>query len=57
MVLGSVSQPFSGCTITGDWQAVELMELDLSKNRIGDKGVINMSAGMKNPYGHLKALK
>lgn len=56
-VLGSVSQLFSGCTRKTDWQAVELKELDLSMNCLRDVGVKDLSAGLMNPYSHLKTLK
>uniref|UniRef100_UPI0037E993A1 NACHT, LRR and PYD domains-containing protein 14-like n=1 Tax=Semicossyphus pulcher TaxID=241346 RepID=UPI0037E993A1 len=55
-VLCSVSQLYSGWMQKSDWQAVELKELDLSLNCLGDKGVKEISGGMKNPYSHLKTL-
>lgn len=56
-VLGSVSQLYSGLMRKTDWEAVELKELDLSMNCLGDLGVKEISAGLKNPYSHLKTLK
>lgn len=56
-VLCSVSQLYSGWMQKTDWQAVELIDLDLSMNCLGDKGVKDMSAGLKNPYSHLQTLK
>ncbi|KAM4583763.1 NACHT, LRR and PYD domains-containing protein 3-like [Odontesthes bonariensis] len=56
-VLCSVSQLYSGLMQQSDWQAVELRDLDLSMNCLGDKGVKEMSAGLKNPLSHLKTLK
>ncbi|XP_070683884.1 NACHT, LRR and PYD domains-containing protein 14-like [Pempheris klunzingeri] len=55
-VLCCISQLYSGDVQKTDWQAVELKELDLSMNCLGDKGVIEISAGLKNPYSHLKTL-
>ncbi|XP_044046714.1 NACHT, LRR and PYD domains-containing protein 12-like isoform X2 [Siniperca chuatsi] len=55
-VLCSVSQLYSGWMQRTDWQAVELKDLDLSMNCLRDKGVIEISAGLKNPYSHLKTL-
>lgn len=39
-----------------NWQATELRELNLSMNRFGDKGAINLADGFKNPYSHLQKL-
>ncbi|KAK5866594.1 hypothetical protein PBY51_020773 [Eleginops maclovinus] len=55
-VLCSLSQLYKGLTQKTDWQAVELRELDLSMNCIGDQGVREIAAGLKNPCTHLKAL-
>ncbi|XP_034044923.1 NACHT, LRR and PYD domains-containing protein 14-like [Thalassophryne amazonica] len=55
-VLCSVSQLYSGGKVQTSWQAVELKELDLSKNDFGDEGVREFSAGLRNPYIHLKTL-
>ncbi|XP_056226555.1 NACHT, LRR and PYD domains-containing protein 12-like [Seriola aureovittata] len=55
-VLCSVSLRYSGGMPNTDLQAVELRELDLSMNCLGDKGVREISAGLKNPYNHLKSL-
>ncbi|XP_042340307.1 NACHT, LRR and PYD domains-containing protein 12-like isoform X2 [Plectropomus leopardus] len=55
-VLCSISQLYSGHIQQTDWQAVELQDLDLSMNSLGDKGVKEMSAGLTNPYSHLKTL-
>lgn len=57
-VLSSVSQLYSRGTIKTDWQAVELIELNLSLNSLGDQGVQHISAGLEcNPYSHLQRLK
>ncbi|KAJ4944310.1 hypothetical protein JOQ06_012854 [Pogonophryne albipinna] len=56
-VLCSLSQLSKGLTQKNDWQAVELRELDLSMNCLGDQGVREISAGLKNPCSHLRALK
>ncbi|XP_076583591.1 NACHT, LRR and PYD domains-containing protein 3-like [Chaetodon auriga] len=55
-VLSSVSQLYSGWMKATDWQAVELTDIDLSMNCLGDSGVREISAGLKNPYSHLKTL-
>ncbi|KAM7418409.1 hypothetical protein PAMA_015840 [Pampus argenteus] len=55
-VLCSVSQLYNGLTQQTEWQAVELKDIDLSMNRITDKGVKDIAAGLKNPYSHLKTL-
>ncbi|XP_047431512.1 NACHT, LRR and PYD domains-containing protein 12-like [Mugil cephalus] len=55
-VLCSVSQLYSGLLKRTDWQAVGLTDLDLSMNLLGDAGVKEISAGLKNPYSHLKTL-
>ncbi|XP_051242064.1 NACHT, LRR and PYD domains-containing protein 12 [Dicentrarchus labrax] len=55
-VLCSVSQLYSGWTQRTDWQAVELKELDLSMNFLGDHGVREILGVMKNPYSHLTTL-
>lgn len=55
-VLCSVSQLYSGWIQKTDWQAVELKDLDLSMNCLRDKGVKEISAGLKNQYSHLKSL-
>lgn len=46
-VLGSVSQLSSGLMRKSDWKAVELKELDLSMNCLGDLGVKEISAFFK----------
>lgn len=56
-VLCSISQLYSGCMQRTEWQAVELRDLDLSMNYLGDRGVQEVSAGLKNPYSHLKTIK
>lgn len=56
-VLSSVSQLYSDGTIKTDWQAVELIELNLSLNSLGDQGADHISSGLEcNPYSHLKTL-
>lgn len=56
-VLSSVSQLYSEGIIKTDWQAVELIELDLSLNNLGDQGADSISSGLEcNPYSHLKRL-
>ncbi|XP_028254421.1 NACHT, LRR and PYD domains-containing protein 12-like [Parambassis ranga] len=39
-----------------EYHGVELSELDLSKNCIGDKGVYALSAVLRNPYSSLRRL-
>ncbi|XP_068448140.1 NACHT, LRR and PYD domains-containing protein 12-like [Clinocottus analis] len=55
-VLGSVSQLYIGAMKTSDLQAVELKELDLSMNCLGDDGVKELSCALKNPFSNLKIL-
>uniref|UniRef100_A0A3P8P3L5 NACHT domain-containing protein n=1 Tax=Astatotilapia calliptera TaxID=8154 RepID=A0A3P8P3L5_ASTCA len=55
-VLCSISQLTDGWMGVGEWQAVELIDLDLSMNHIGDKGVKEISPGLMNPLSHLKTL-
>lgn len=55
-VLCSISQLYKGLIQETDWQAVELKDLDLSMNRLGDKGVKEISDGLTNPFSHLKSL-
>ncbi|XP_005470210.1 NACHT, LRR and PYD domains-containing protein 14 [Oreochromis niloticus] len=55
-VLCSISQLTNGWMGIGEWQAVELIDLDLSMNHIGDKGVKEISPGLMNPLSHLKTL-
>ncbi|XP_071360677.1 ribonuclease inhibitor-like isoform X2 [Trachinotus anak] len=54
--LCSVSMRYNGWMLDTELQAVELRELDLSMNCLTDEGVKEFSAGLKNPYGHLKTL-
>lgn len=56
-VLCSISQLTDGWMGVGEWQAVELIDLDLSMNHIGDKGVKEISPSLMNPLSHLKTLK
>ncbi|XP_068583655.1 NACHT, LRR and PYD domains-containing protein 14-like [Cebidichthys violaceus] len=55
-VLCSVSQLYSGLMQKTGWQAVELKDLDLSMNCLGDEGVKEFSPGLRNPFSHLKTL-
>uniref|UniRef100_A0A3Q1FUM6 NACHT, LRR and PYD domains-containing protein 12-like n=2 Tax=Acanthochromis polyacanthus TaxID=80966 RepID=A0A3Q1FUM6_9TELE len=55
-VLCTVSQYYSVGVQQMNWQAVELRELDISMNLLGDRGVKEMSPGLQNPYSHLKTL-
>uniref|UniRef100_A0A3Q4MXI8 Uncharacterized protein n=1 Tax=Neolamprologus brichardi TaxID=32507 RepID=A0A3Q4MXI8_NEOBR len=55
-VLCSISQLTDGGMGVGEWQAVELIDLDLSMNHIGDKGVKEISPSLMNPLSHLKTL-
>ncbi|CAJ1053042.1 NACHT%2C LRR and PYD domains-containing protein 12-like [Xyrichtys novacula] len=55
-VLGSVSQLYQGWSQRSEWQAVELKELDISRNCLLDQGVKEIVGGLKNPYSHLKVL-
>ncbi|XP_030592849.1 NACHT, LRR and PYD domains-containing protein 12-like isoform X2 [Archocentrus centrarchus] len=54
-VLCSVSQLYNNW-MQNSWEAVELQELDVSMNRLGDRGVKGISAGLKNPLSHLRSL-
>lgn len=56
-VLCSVSHPYPYSGMWTGWQAVELVDVDLSMNNFGDAGIQEISAGLKNPYSHLKTLK
>lgn len=55
-VLCTVSQLYNCWLKEKDWYAVELRELDISMNLLRDKGVKEISIGLKNPYSHLKTL-
>ncbi|XP_041838720.1 NACHT, LRR and PYD domains-containing protein 12-like isoform X2 [Melanotaenia boesemani] len=55
-VLCSVSQLYSGVVQKTEWQAVELRDVDLSMNCLGDSGVKEISNGLRNPISHLKTL-
>ncbi|XP_029998097.1 NACHT, LRR and PYD domains-containing protein 14-like [Sphaeramia orbicularis] len=56
-VLACISQLYSQEFLPKTcWQAVELTDLDLSINCLTDKGVKELSTGLKNPYSHLKTL-
>ncbi|KAM3622800.1 uncharacterized protein V6R79_003320 [Siganus canaliculatus] len=39
-----------------DWQAVQLTDIDLSRNSLKDAGVREISAGLKSPYSSLRKL-
>ncbi|KAM6971886.1 ribonuclease inhibitor [Aplochiton taeniatus] len=39
------------------WQSLELYELDLSENCLGDNGVNELAEGLKNPLGNLNILR
>lgn len=54
-VLCSCSQLYDRW-MQNSWEAVELRELDVSMNRLGDRGVKGISAGLKNPSSHLRIL-
>lgn len=57
-VLSSVSQLYSKGAFKNDWQAVELIDLDISLNSLGDQGADHISSGLEcNPYSHLKKIK
>lgn len=55
-VLSCVSKLFNKEKQKTDWQATELKELNLSRNKFLDKGAINLSSGFLNPYSNLKKL-
>ncbi|XP_020795500.2 ribonuclease inhibitor-like isoform X1 [Boleophthalmus pectinirostris] len=38
------------------WQATELREMDLSRNKLTDEGAVYISTGLCNPYSHLRRL-
>ncbi|XP_039682183.1 NACHT, LRR and PYD domains-containing protein 12-like [Perca fluviatilis] len=55
-VLCCVSQLYGVPMAKTELHAVELKELDLSMNCLGDEGIKAISAGLKNPYLNLKTL-
>lgn len=49
---------YSEGIIKTGWQAVELVDLDISLNNLGDEGADHISSGLEcNPYSHLKKIK
>ncbi|KAM9857513.1 NACHT, LRR and PYD domains-containing protein 14-like [Aulostomus maculatus] len=54
--LCSISQLYHGGRKEKDWLALALTHLDVSNNCLTDELVNEMSAALRNPYGHLKTL-
>uniref|UniRef100_A0A3Q0RB86 Uncharacterized protein n=1 Tax=Amphilophus citrinellus TaxID=61819 RepID=A0A3Q0RB86_AMPCI len=55
-ITGTGCKYLASVLCSNSWEAVELQELDVSMNRLGDRGVKGISAGLKNPLSHLRIL-